>query len=41
MRVQSCFVTSLVPEPFGKRRRVMPLVFSFMPHSQEWCGVAK
>ncbi len=31
--------TKLVP--LGGYRRKSPLVFSLVPRSQEWCGVAK
>lgn len=41
MKLQSCCVTSPMLIPFGKYCQINPLVFSLVPRSQEWCGLAK
>jgi len=39
MKLQSCCVTSSIFMPFSKYCRIKPLVFSFVPCSQEGCGL--
>ena len=35
------WLTCAMPVLFGRYWRIRPFVFSLVPRSQEWCGVAK